>query len=228
MTISKEIFKAPDKFGTADQLMDHIPQGDAWLASSIDGTVFRGLVVATAYPFNLFQVKLEDFICEYDIRSTTKFIDEWEKSVGLPDDCLGPADENDIQTRRNAVIERYRKIPIVTLAELQAYVDSIFGEGKITLFNGTQYFNFERTFQGTFLGDINEKFVIVVEMLAQGPFFEHDLEGTFTGALDTSKIECVLRRVIPANVLIIFDIKDPIIVGSEYAASDYSSLDYAI
>ncbi len=209
MTISKEIFKAPDKFGTGDQLADHMPRGQVWQAKNIDGTNLRGLVVATAYPFNLFQVKLEEFICEFDIRTTTKFIDEWEESVGLPDDCFGADTDTDIQSRRNAVIERYRKEAIVTLAEMQAYVDAIFGVGVVTLHNGTEYFGFERDFQATFLGNTNEKFVIVAEVLTQGTFFEREFEDIFTGAIDNVKINCVLIRVVPANVLIIFEEKSP-------------------
>lgn len=225
MTVSKEIFKAPDKYGTADQLTDHMPDGKVWQAKAINDTNLRGLVVSTAYPFNLVQAKIEEFICEFDIRTTTKFIDEWEESVGLPDDCFGADTDTDIQSRRNAVIERYKKEAIVTLAEMQAYVDAIFGVGEVTLYNGTEYYSFEREFQGSFLGNTNEKFIIVAEVLTQGNLFERNFEDTFTGALDTVKINCVLRRVVPANVLILFIEKSPdIVIEDNFIISELGNI----
>jgi len=201
MTVTKEIFKQPTLEVTANQLAEHLPDGDAWEAKYVDGTNLRGLVVGSADPFNTVQAELELLCNEFHISATTLLIDEWEESVDLPDDCLGAF--ADLETRRALVIERFRKVPTVTLQEMQDFVDRIFVGGGILLFTGVEYYSFELTFESEFIADINEKFVIVAEIPIQEPTFEYEFEFDFTGAADNEKLRCVLERIIPANVVLL-------------------------
>ena len=203
MAVTKEIFATPTIEGTADQLADHMPQGEAWEAKFVDGTNLRGLVIGTASPFNTLQATIEQLCNEFNINITNLLIDEWEVSVGLPDDCLGVS--GTIEERRDAVIHRLRKEPIVNLAEMQAFVDSIFPNDDIILFTGTDFYTLEYTLEQSLLGDVNEKFILVAELPKQEPFLEYTLETDLTGAANNDKLRCVLERIIPSNVILIIE-----------------------
>ena len=203
MTVTDDIFKAPTIDGTADELSDHMPQGKAWMAKSVEGSNLRSLIYGSARSFNVSEQQIELLAKEFDINQTTLLIDEWEESVGLPDSCLGAL--SGIEDRRNLVIDRLRKLPIVTLEEMQAVVDEIFPGTGVTLFPGSEYYTFEYDFEATFLGDIEEKFILVAEIPSQEPQFEYDFEVDFDIGIDIDKLRCVLERIIPANVLLVIE-----------------------
>ena len=151
----------------------------------------------TARPINLVQQLAETLARELDVNRTVDLIDEWEASVGLPDTCI--AELTDLQTRRDSVIDRIRKIPLVTIEQLQAYVDQVFPDKDVQLVLGSVTFSFEYSFEYDFVEN-SERFVIVAEVPSQEPTFELDFEYNFTSGVDETEIRCVIERVIPANV----------------------------
>ena len=195
------LFDAPDLEGTANKLAEHLPQGLAWEAKNIDGTNLRGLLLSTAAPFNNVEGRIEELACQFDINQTTLLIREWEVSVGLPDECSDP--NATLEERRSAVIERLSRNPIVTLQEMQDYVDLLFPEDNIELRLGSDFLSFEYDFEYTFTGGINDRFTIIAKVPRQEPCFEYDFEYCFTGAADFDRLRCVLEQVIPANVVLI-------------------------
>lgn len=201
MTVTDKLFKTPSINETANQLADHMPQGRVWESKYIENSNLRGLVVACASPFNISQSFIELIANEFDINQTTLLIGEWEKSVGLPDDCIGEL--TDIAERRAAVIRRLNKTPIVNMAELQAYVDILFVGAGIVLKTGVEYYDFELSFESDFIGDVNTKFIIVAEIPATGETFEYDFELEFSGATNDEKLRCVLEEVLPSNVVLV-------------------------
>lgn len=206
MAVTTQIFKTPTLEQTVNQFADHMPVGKAWEAKYVDGSNMRGLQFGCARPFNISQSYIELLSNEFDINKTTLLINEWEESVGLPDDCLGLS--GDIEQRRENVITRLNKAPIVTLQEMQDYVDNIFPSSGIILFTGVEYYSFELSFEATFIGDLNTKFVIVAEIPQQEPNFEYEFEFEFTGAVDNPELRCVLEKIIPANVVLIIEEAD--------------------
>ena len=172
MSVTEKIFEAPDVDGTSDQLAHSLPKGRIWESKFISGSNLRALISGAANPFNLAEQKIEELSNEFDINKTTLLIDEWEESVGLPDDCLGQT--SDIEERRRRVIQRLQKKPEVTLADLQTLVDVIFPTANIELFPGSDYYTFEYEFEVPFFGDLNERFILVARVPSQAPLFEYD------------------------------------------------------
>lgn len=193
-----DLFKAPDNDGTANQLADHLPVGDIWAAKNVQGTNLRALIKACGVPFNYVQAKIEELQREFDIDQSTLLLPEWEESVGIPD-CV-PISGQSLTQRRDAVKRRLRKEPIVTLEEMQDYLDELVPDSGVVLRKGVDVFNFEYEFEVEFIGNINDKFIIVAEVPSDAPFFEYEFEITFTGAANTDIIACVLGSVIPSNV----------------------------
>lgn len=199
MTVTPAKFAQPDIESTVVQLADHMPSGDAWSAKLIEDSDLHSQMHGSAKPFNMTQGRIEDLTREFDINQTVELITDWESSVGLPDVCLGPV--SGIDERRSLVKERLSKTPVTTLAQQQAFIDRLFPGLGVTLIPGAEFFGFEYTLEMFFLGDVNERFIIVALIPPQEPFFEFDLELELTGGIDQTELQCVLDRICPANVL---------------------------
>lgn len=201
MSVPRDILDAPPLETTVNQLGEHMPQGKVWAAKIVPETNLQSLMFGVAKPFNITQELIETVADELNINTTDFLIEEWETSVGLPSACTGPL--IDLDERRAAVIERFRKIPIVTLEEMQAFVDEKFPDAGIILRLGRILLTFEYDFEFTFSGDVDEKFIIVVEFPSQEPFYELEFEYEFTTGINLTVLRCVLEEVIPANVALV-------------------------
>jgi len=195
------IFTAPES--TGQQVADSLPRGRAWGAKNVDGSNTRGLIDSIAVAHNRTQQQIELLDDEFRIEQTFDLLIEWEKSVGIPDECLGTSDT--LAQRRQVVIDRLRKKPLVTLQDLQGYVDSIFPGLGVVLYPGSEYYTFEFAFEAPFFGGIDEKFILVAEVPLSGDAFEYEFEIEFEGVVDTTQLECLLNKIIPANVFLIIE-----------------------
>ncbi|MCP4088198.1 MAG: DUF2313 domain-containing protein [Gammaproteobacteria bacterium] len=196
--VKESIFNAQSLDEATDTLGYHMPQGRAWAIGKEDSNI-RNLLGACARGFLTVEELIEELAREFDISQTYDLIEEWEESVGIPNECI--LSIGDIQNRREEVIRRLRKVPIVTLEDMQSYVDELFPDDGIVLYNGTEYFSYEYVYEYTYLGDINERFIIVAEVPFENEF-EYTYEYTYTGGPDTELLRCVLEKVIPANVVL--------------------------
>jgi hypothetical protein len=194
MSVPLTKFAQPTIAETVVQYSDHLPTGEVWGAKLVEGTVINDVIFGAAKPFNITQGRISDLADDFNINQTAELISDWETSVGLPDDCFGIV--NDISERRALVRERFARVPVVTLAEQQAFVDTIFIGVSVTLIPGEEYEGFDDEFDA--------RFILVVEIGAQLPLFEFDFEILFTGGANTDALECLLRKIVPANVVIVF------------------------
>ena len=202
MVANLNIFKPPKDLDAAAVLLaDHMPQGRAFGKKCEDGSVMSGLIKGIASDFMIVQEEIFELASQFDINLSVDLLPDWETSVGIPDDCIFQF--TTLEKRRDRVVQRLRKVPLVTLDELQSFVDSFFPDDNIILKPGSEVFTFEYDFEFTFLGDVNEKFIIIAEIPVTGDGFEYTLEFEFSGGPDTSMLECLLRKVLPANVLLI-------------------------
>jgi uncharacterized protein YmfQ (DUF2313 family) len=207
MSTFNTYFKAPGKEKTTELLAKHLYDGRAWdKKNDIDSIIYK-LTRSLSAGYEQIREQVEIYASEMYVPQALELLPEWEESVGLPDECMGEA--TTLDERRNAVIERLRKIPIVTLQEMQDYIDGLIEGIEIELIPGTDLFAFERTFEAPFLGAVNEKFILVVNVITSQNAFESDFEHGF-GGIDTDKIECALNKIIPANVLLLFNFSTPL------------------
>lgn len=80
-----------------------LPKGIAWNRGA--GSVFHKLFEAVADELVRLDTRLEDIVDESDPRSADELIVEWERVVGLPDECEGTFGET-LAARRNAVVRK--------------------------------------------------------------------------------------------------------------------------
>lgn len=194
-----DLFKSPIKEQSAQEIADHLPQGRAWDLKNDPDSNLRKLIRSLAASYNSVEQKIEELNYELDVNKTLALLSEWEKSVLLPDSCLGDVD--DLTERRNLVITRLQRTTTVTLQEFQDILDAFFPASKVTVYPGVEYFSLENTFEFTFFSDlINEKFILVLEIPFSSEAFEYDFEFQFENGLDEDKIICFIREFLPANV----------------------------
>ena len=198
-----DLFSVGSKEQSAQDLSNHMPKGRAWALKNDRTSNLRKLIRSLAASYNAAKEKISELHDELDARQTLGLLREWEMSVGIPDECLGES-ETLIQ-RRQVVIDRLRKQPVVTLEEMENYVNTLFPELNITLIPGSEYFTFEYDFEVPFLGDVNEKFILVVRVPVGGESFEYDFEVPFVGGPDTERLRCLLEKIVPANVYVIIE-----------------------
>jgi hypothetical protein len=115
-----DIFTAP--LSTSQQMADSLPEGKAWGSKNIDGSNTRKLINSLAVAHNRAQQQIELLAGEFNINNTVELLSDWETSVGEPDSCFDGV-LGTLAQRRETVIEKLRKTPIVNLAEMQAYID---------------------------------------------------------------------------------------------------------
>ena len=185
-----DIFTAPDS--TSQQMADAIPIGRAWGKKNVAGSNTRLLIDSLAVAHNRVQQQVELLAAEFEINNAVALLPEWETSVGLPDDGCGTSTTQTTQQRRDAVIERLRKVPTVTLAEMQAYLDRNFTDVPVTLYAGEDYYA---------TGAKPEKFMVVAEMASTNNF-EYEFEMEFIIGSDTTRLSCVMDRILPGNVIL--------------------------
>jgi hypothetical protein len=125
-----DIFTAPAD--SSQQMADSLPEGKAWGSKNVDDSNVRKLINALAVAPNAAQQQIQLLADEFNINKTVQLLPDFETSVGEPDSCstgvLGSLAE-----RRETVIEKLRKTPTVTLAEMQAYIDRKVPETEVRL-----------------------------------------------------------------------------------------------
>ena len=126
-----DIFTAPGS--TSQQMADCLPVGKAWGSKNIDDSNTRKLINSVSVAHNRAQQQIELLAGESDINNTVALLSDWETSVCLPDSCSAGF-FGTLAQRRETVIERLRKTPTVTLAEMQAYIDKKAPENIVRLY----------------------------------------------------------------------------------------------
>lgn len=88
------------------QLMALLPRGQAWPRQA--GTLLHRLLSAIGIEFARIDARADDIVNEADARTTLEMMQDWERVLGLPDECTGPADT--LQDRRNRVVQKLTTI----------------------------------------------------------------------------------------------------------------------
>lgn len=96
-------------------LADYLPQGRLFEAKNIHNSEFRKLLRGLAGELFNAQGYLTALNDEYFPDGTTLFIEEWERALGIPDDCfLGVGD---IVTRRRDIVVKLAALGVQTAAD---------------------------------------------------------------------------------------------------------------
>lgn len=186
-------------------LAAYFPSGNAWAAKDIPGTVFRLFLEGIASEFG------RGALLDEEIRSgiipdrTTMFIDEWERALGIPDDCFEGRGTD--EERRLDIVTKLASLGVQTaedfveLAAIQGVECTI--SQNVPL--GTFTYTFEAADGGlTFgLSEREIKFTIVVTFLnlPLGVTFPYQFPMPFL-TRNVSIVQCLFEKLKPANCAI--------------------------
>lgn len=222
-------FTAPTLEVAANQLASNLPDGRCWEAKNLPGTNVYATISACGAEFREIQKQIETLAREFDVRLTDQLLPDWEKSCGLPEECIGQMAS--LEDRRNAVILRLRKIPFVTKEELEQLAFELTGL-SVTVTPGSEIEMFALDFPARFsVGNSYFKLHVIFNDAIGG--FPYRFAIPFLRG-PNQIVECVFRQVVSATVLLIFESAGPpvppALVMNGFAMMDgtYSMNGYAV
>lgn len=167
---------------------DYAPNGDLWKGKVIESTnmykLFRGISQENLRAENYLKTLQDEFIPD----KTEVFIDEWERVLGIPDDCFNG--EGDLETRRRNVLIKLASLGVQTVDDFQDLAN-LFGVTAI-VYPGEEAPTTPPV----------PKFTIVVEFVTTSGF---PFTFPFTFGDDTIAIlECLFKKLRPANCDVVF------------------------
>jgi hypothetical protein len=196
-------------------VLAHFPVGVAWIAWRMPGKIAHNLIRGFSRAYDAAWDALHDLSRELDYRTTSQMLVEWETALGLPDACLPAA--GTIEERRQWIRFRLDKRRWNTIADWYELADLFGLRVRITPgFVVQRPALFQVIFPKPFyafpkLG----RFRVYIDLLDQkfggfpydGQSVEYDkFPIPFGGSSEyASQFRCLIERVAPANVLIIWN-----------------------
>lgn len=199
-----DLFNPANTDDQAQLLAYHLPIGWIW-SSAFDpngnlGKLVRGLAVE----FYRLEVLTQKITTEFDINQTNELLLEWEKSVGIPDDCF--LTNTDLVTRRLQVLQKFSNFGGVQKASDFVRVAQVFGY-NITVTPTTPESLFPLEFPIIFFADVREAtHTILVEFIdppAGEEFFPLPFPLPFNKGAQVF-LQCIFNVLAPANVQVLF------------------------
>lgn len=192
-------------------LASHLPKGRVW-SSGFDqntnsGKLIRGLCVEF-YRLELLTRKASE---EINIDKTIEALDEWEKSVGIPDNCFDTFP--DIESRREQVRQKLSNFGGVQTAEDFVRVALLFGfDIDISVIPASTIGSFPLVFPLMFFESTravtHTVFISITSTVVGDDFFPLEFPIQFSSG-GTTFLQCIFNVLAPANVQVI--VKDSLL-----------------
>ena len=149
---------------------------------------------------------IDSFVEQYSPFTTVEFIDQWERTVGIPDSCFTNVGLS-IDQRRNQVLIKLISRGANTLEDYAAILE-LFGITNFNIVNGLANGVFPLIFPIKFYTSRKEAaFSITFQFPEEdkpGIVFPLDFPAPF-GSSGSSRIECYLRKIVPAVYSLTFE-----------------------
>ena len=169
-------------------LADYLPGGKLWTAKNIADTTMRNMLVGISRESLRAEGYLKALQEQFIPDMTENFIEDWERALGIPDDCFDA--QGDLNERRRDILVKLASLGVQTVADFQ---------NLATLFGVTA-----TVLPGEEAAPVpsDPKFTIVVEFISPEGF-----PFTFPfifGSEIISIVECLFNKLKPANCIVVF------------------------
>lgn len=196
-------YRAPSLERQTSLLTRWLPDGRLWKAKHDRTRILGRLVEAMARQINRSAEQIELFVRELDPSKALALLLEHEESVGIPDRCFGRS--ADLEERRRRVIQKLNRFgDIITREQIEDTLAD-FGEA-IEIVPGTEdnaeLLGFPA---GPYDADQRKqiKHTVAVRVASDAETFPLDFPIEFATE-NSSLLECMVDRITPANVELIF------------------------
>lgn len=197
MATPTPLFKSHSLEAHAQALANFLPNGELFRAKNIRDSVFRMLLRGLAHCNQDAESLIRTFDAELDISTTTAFLEAWEATVGIPDECF---DRNvSVEIRRQQVLIKLASLGVQTADDF-INLAAMYGV-EIAIEPGLYHGAFTFTFPIIFFDSVKKaRFTMLVFYeIAQAYTFPYTFPLIF-GGLEIPILECLFRKLVPANV----------------------------
>lgn len=170
-------------------------------AKFIEDSNLRKLLIGLAGGFIDFNNFLNLIVKEGDLNEANFLLSEWERTLGIPDDCL----------TNNGTIEERRINLLIKLAGLQGtlieqfeYVINLLGYSGIQIKTGIAGTTYPLQYPFTYLSADEAPFTIFVILPAQLTPTTYPLQYPIHYNSIIPKLQCIFDKLKPANIKIIY------------------------
>jgi len=204
--IQETIFTCHDLEENTQAMADFLPNGKLFIAKNLNDSLYRQFLRGLSHTTQDAEALLCLMDSELNIQTGSAYIDEWEKTVGIPDGCFSTNES--IEVRRQQILIKLAALGVQT--ELDFINLALLFGVVITIEHGITYGAFTYTFPMVFFPDLRAaRFTMIVRYAVTEAY-----EFTYTypihfGNNVTNIIECLFRRLVPANVDLLFWNTDP-------------------
>lgn len=186
------------------------PTGWAWRIWK--GSVFAGLLDSIAEEPARIELRGFDFLEEMDPRTTFEMLDNWERLLGLPDECTPPGDPS-LYERRVRVLQKLTtgggqsEAFFKLIAEQLGYDIDVIDVEDFTDFRvGTARVG-DRLTNGTIANEGGWAYTFLVKApseLTRRFRVGQSTVGDRLVLVENETLECVIRKFAPAHVTVLF------------------------
>ncbi len=195
------LFERRDIEQYTNSLADYLPGGCLFASASVSNSNFRKLLRGMAGELFRSNGLLKEYSEQIIPDQTVKFIEEWESSLGIPDDCFSGT--GTLTERRRDILVKLASLGVQTA---QDFVDlaTTFGI-TVTVGPGINEITFPLTFPVVMFSTLKDaRFTIVVRFTVEAANrFPLVFPITF-GSGEIAILECLFTKLKPANCNIIF------------------------
>lgn len=185
----------------ADILAQYLRDDSLHEAKNKDGSTLRKILIGLASEWLNFRSKINEVSNEYNPKTTTKLIEEWEQFVGIPDDCIPVA--STIEQRRLNVLLKLAGINATTEKQFKN-IASILGY-NIEVSNGVSTSTFPLTLPFLLISEASAPFTIVITLPSS--IQPNGFALTFPFTLTSQQpaiLDCLFNKLKPANTQLFF------------------------
>lgn len=200
-----------------DLLENLLPPGRLWQPR--DQPLFSGVLGEMAEELCRVDDRVQDLLREADPRQTSELLEDWERLLGLPDECA--PDDITLEERIGAVVEKYTNVGGLTASFYEFVIEQLGYTATVT--NWLPFRVGQSTVGDPLSNDFDEPFTVgmtvgeplhnygwlfyfnvelpasVVEVFTVG-----DTVGTALRTFSNPLIECTIRKLKPAHAGVTF------------------------
>lgn len=193
----------PEKDLHVDALARYLPKGRLFEGAFIADSNLRGFLCGLAGELMDAQNYITELEYEYFPNRGTRFIEEWEQALGLPDKCLGRGDT--IEERRRDILLKLAASGVQTVDDF-VRLGEIFGI-ELSISNGANHSSFCTSFPHLFVNNpADARYLIVVQLPPEGSDgFCYDFCAIF-GDVTQNALKCLLEELKPANTRLVYPV----------------------
>ena len=185
----------------ADILAQYLRDDNLHEAKNREDSTLRKILIGLASEWLNFRSKINEVSNEYNPKTTTQLIEEWEQFVGIPDNCIPVA--STIEQRRLNVLLKLAGINAATEKQFKN-VASILGY-NIEVSNGVSTSTFPLTLPFLLISEALAPFTIVITLPSS--IQPNGFPLTFPFTLTSQQpaiLDCLFNKLKPANTQLFF------------------------